>query len=117
MPLCRRRPALEESRWDATGSWRTSRAGTRAGVRCQARRTPSLTFAMTQEDLHPQLTTSLDGTVLTVTGEIDLFTAGRFSDALGQAIDGGRGIEVDLTAVDFMDSTGLRALLEARRQA
>jgi anti-anti-sigma factor len=47
-------------------------------------------------------------------GEIDLDTCGRFRDAIVAA-----GLEapvlLDLSAVTFLDSSGIRALLEARR--
>jgi anti-anti-sigma factor len=69
----------------------------------------------------PPITTTLetrDGeAVLRVAGEIDLLTAPDFISALGEAQSAGGRLLVDLTDVSFMDSTGLRALLEARRRA
>jgi anti-sigma B factor antagonist len=49
--------------------------------------------------------------VLTVQGDIDLATADAFEAAI-VALGDGEAV-VDLLAVDFMDSTGLRALLRA----
>ena len=55
--------------------------------------------------------------VLTVNGEVDLASC----DGLRAALDGAAGsaateIWLDLTHVGFMDSTGLRVLVEAHRQ-
>jgi anti-sigma B factor antagonist len=73
------------------------------------------------DDLHPELKTSLsangDRALLRVAGEIDLGTARDFAEALLQATDAAASIDVDLVEVAFMDSTGLRALLEARKRA
>lgn len=55
---------------------------------------------------------------LIVSGELDIATA----DALTAALDGlkassGDRLVIDLTAVGFMDSTGLRVLIDANRRA
>lgn len=50
--------------------------------------------------------------VLKVRGEVDVYTAPRFRERLAElAEEGGRRIVVDLEAVDFLDSTGLSALV------
>lgn len=55
--------------------------------------------------------------VLAVSGELDVATAGALSASLEAAIEaGGAEIWVDLSEVAFMDSTGLRVLLDARRR-
>jgi anti-sigma B factor antagonist len=73
------------------------------------------------DDLHPELTTSLsangDRALLRVAGEIDLGTARDFAEALTRATEAAASVDVDLVEVGFMDSTGLRALLEARNRA
>ena len=54
-----------------------------------------------------------DGVVVVVVrGEIDVATAPEFEDGLGRAVREARplGLVVDLTAVTFMDSSGLTAL-------
>ena len=60
------------------------------------------------------LTLSLDRrpdgrAVLTAVGEIDMSNAGQLRDALAQAGDG--PLVIDLTAVEYLDSAGLTALL------
>lgn len=58
-----------------------------------------------------------DSTVVEVAGEIDITTAPQFRARLIELIGGGcRSLVIDLTAVDFIDSTGLGALIGARRR-
>jgi anti-anti-sigma factor len=47
---------------------------------------------------------------VTLRGELDLATAARLEQALAQA---GNGVLLDLRELTFMDSTGVRVLLEA----
>ena len=55
--------------------------------------------------------------VVTVRGEIHLSTAPRFRQRLEAIIDHGDGwVVLDLSAVEFIDSTGLSVLLGALRQ-
>jgi anti-sigma B factor antagonist len=61
----------------------------------------------------------LDGRpVLSVAGEIDLAVAGRFAEELGSLVggDSGNGV-VDLSGVEFIDSSGIRELLKAKGTA
>ena len=56
--------------------------------------------------------------VLTVAGEIDLATAARFAEELASLVgENGGGSAVDLSAVEFIDSSGIRELLKAKRSA
>jgi anti-anti-sigma factor len=48
-------------------------------------------------------------------GELDLATAGGLTDLLNTAADSDDPIVLDFSGVPFMDSSGLRALLEAAR--
>jgi anti-anti-sigma factor len=50
---------------------------------------------------------------ITVTGEIDLETSGALHDALIGAYQC-REVHLDLSGVDYMDSTGLRTVLVAK---
>jgi anti-sigma B factor antagonist len=68
-------------------------------------------------DLDFDLTAAPDpqgGHRITLRGELDLATTGQLEAALAEA--GGR-VVLDLTALTFMDSTGVRVLLEAAERA
>src|SRR5437016_4863395 len=55
--------------------------------------------------------------ILVVSGEIDVFTAPRFKQAVLEMTDQGtRELFLDMRGVAFMDSSGLGALLEATRR-
>ena len=49
-----------------------------------------------------------------VVGEIDAHTAPEITDAVARAE--GAMLEIDLSGVDFVDSSGLRALIEAHQR-
>jgi anti-sigma B factor antagonist len=57
-----------------------------------------------------------DRTLLVLQGEVDMSTAGEFADALDAAVNGGTGVEIDLRAVTFMDSSGLAVLASAHQR-
>jgi anti-sigma B factor antagonist len=61
------------------------------------------------------------GSVVTVvvSGDIDLSAAPAVEDAIFDAVaaDGVTLVEVDLSAVDFLDSSGITLLLRGRRRA
>lgn len=53
-----------------------------------------------------------DRTVLTVAGEIDVYTAPKLRDKITDVVnDGHYAIVVDLEGVEFLDSTGLGVLV------
>ena len=55
--------------------------------------------------------------MINVRGEIHVSTAPRFSQRLSEAIDNGkRAIVLDLSGVEFIDSTGLSVLLNGLRR-
>ncbi|MGQ0841082.1 STAS domain-containing protein [Actinokineospora sp.] len=60
-----------------------------------------------------------DPVVMSIAGEVDLATAPRLEQALGEALatPGATGVTLDLSRVEFMDSAGLRVLVAALRQA
>jgi anti-sigma B factor antagonist len=60
-----------------------------------------------------------DATVVTLAGELDIASAPSFERALDALLpaDARRRLVIDLSRLDFMDSTGLRALLLARQRA
>lgn len=53
---------------------------------------------------------------LTVKGELDALTAPRLRHAVSDQLWRGRAVELDLSAVDFIDASGLR-LLESLRES
>ena len=58
------------------------------------------------------------GTVLTVTGELDLASSPALEEELERAHEAGAQlVVVDLRELEFMDSTGLNALVKAHQQA
>jgi anti-sigma B factor antagonist len=54
---------------------------------------------------------------VTVQGEIDLNTVGTFSERLGDvARQNPRRLVINLTGVDFLDSSGLHAFVRVRKE-
>lgn len=61
--------------------------------------------------------TGPDGTArLHVSGELDAHSAPEFAEAFEPAVAAGAAVEVDLTDVSFIDSSGLAALIGARQR-
>jgi anti-sigma B factor antagonist len=63
--------------------------------------------------------TSIRGetTVLTLRGEIDVYTAPRLRQAIVDIVDGGaQRLVVDMEKVDFLDSTGLGVMVEGLKR-
>ena len=59
-----------------------------------------------------------DSAVVVPTGELDLATAPALEEALGRAFESGSArVVLDLRELEFIDSSGLRTLLTARRKA
>jgi anti-sigma B factor antagonist len=58
-----------------------------------------------------------DVQVVSLRGEHDISTAPDLRGALGRARDAGHAVVVDLTDVEFVDSTVLQALLQGRDPA
>ena len=58
-----------------------------------------------------------DSITLFVSGQVDIENCQQLADALESATEGQLHAHVDLTEVDYMDSSGLRALLVARAAA
>ncbi len=56
--------------------------------------------------------------MVTVGGEVDLYTAPQMRDGLlGALDDGARRLLVDMSRVEFCDSTGISVLLSAMKRA
>jgi anti-sigma B factor antagonist len=55
--------------------------------------------------------------VLRVRGDVDIYTAPRLKEAVLAALSlDARSLAIDLSRVEFMDSTGLEVLLSARKR-
>jgi anti-sigma B factor antagonist len=52
-----------------------------------------------------------------VAGDIDLSTADKLAEALEEAVSRAREVRVDLAEVTFLDSTGIRSLVQGYRAA
>jgi anti-anti-sigma factor len=67
---------------------------------------------------HVSVDTDADAQKVILSGELDIATADQLTDALegAQPVPGTR-VVIDLSAVSFMDSTGLRVLIAANRNA
>ena len=55
--------------------------------------------------------------VVDVDGDLDLAAVDDVDAALQEAISGGDPVVVDLVDVSFIDSTGMRAMIDARRRS
>lgn len=70
-------------------------------------------------DLTVEITSKDPWTIVSVAGEIDLFTAPKLREQFLATLDDGEQTDrllVDLTRVSFMDSTGLGVLIGALRR-
>ena len=66
-------------------------------------------------DISVSQTSAGDVPILAVNGEVDVYSAPTLKDRIGELIESGQTtLIVDLSAVAFLDSTGLGALVEAR---
>lgn len=65
-----------------------------------------------------EVTTDDGLTVVSVRGEVDLYTAPKLREQLDEAVQGQTpNVVVDLAQLDFIDSTGLGVLVGALKQA
>jgi anti-sigma B factor antagonist len=68
-------------------------------------------------DLDVETTQQGDASILTLRGEIDVYTAPRLRQTIVDLVDGGaRWLVVDMEKVDFLDSTGLGVLVEGLKR-
>jgi anti-sigma B factor antagonist len=68
-------------------------------------------------DLDVETTRRGDASVLTLRGEIDVYTAPRLRQSIVDLVDAGAPhIVIDMTGVDFLDSTGLGVLVEGLKR-
>jgi anti-sigma B factor antagonist len=67
------------------------------------------------DDFQTDVQTIGDWTVLSVAGEVDAYSAAALQEAITAQIVNGVALVLDLSAVGFIDSTGLRVLVETLR--
>lgn len=63
---------------------------------------------------HVQTFAGADRVTVQIIGEVDMACVDLLAQALGAALGTGRLVVADCSKITFLDSTGLRALLEAR---
>ena len=69
-------------------------------------------------DFHLEVSRSGQHSVIAVSGDLDVLTAPRLRDRLGEFLDRGeRHLLVDLTPCEFIDSSGMSALVTALKRA
>lgn len=62
-------------------------------------------------------TSTQGATVIRVVGEVDIATAGAFEAAVRSCLSGSNAVELDLSGMDFMDSSGLGVLVRSAQEA
>jgi anti-sigma B factor antagonist len=69
-------------------------------------------------ELSLRATTDSPATVLAVSGEVDAYSAPALRERISEILaDGSRHLVVDLNGVEFIDSTGLGALVGGLKEA
>jgi len=66
------------------------------------------------ENFSTEVNPSDEATIIKVRGEIDMATAGRLRDAIEPHMGPKQTIVLDLSEVEFMDSSALKVLVQAR---
>jgi anti-anti-sigma factor len=72
---------------------------------------------MGQDDFSISRREADGATIIAPAGEVDLVTVHELRDVLRDAARASRRVVLDLRGVTFMDSSGLRLLVEAQREA
>jgi anti-sigma B factor antagonist len=63
------------------------------------------------------LVSNIEGIVVRIEGDLDLANSRDLGSCLSNLIHAGQRTEIDLSGVEFIDSNGLKALIEAHRRA
>lgn len=68
-------------------------------------------------DANPRLSITVDRSRLVLVGEIDAHTAPELAEHLDPLPGDGDDVTLDVEGVDFIDSSGLRLIVEAHQRA
>jgi anti-sigma B factor antagonist len=68
-------------------------------------------------ETNPRLQITLDGSCLVLEGEVDAHTAPALAERLDPLPPGDADVALDMKAVEFIDSSGLRVLVDAHHRA
>ena len=71
-------------------------------------------FRLMAKDFSTEVNATDEATVIHVRGEIDMATAGRLRDVIEPHMGPKQTIILDLSEVEFMDSSSLKVLVQAR---
>ena len=55
--------------------------------------------------------------IITVSGEIDLENSGNLRQQVHEALDDNKAVSVDMSAVNYIDSSGIAVLIESKQRA
>ena len=61
--------------------------------------------------------TENDVLIITVSGEIDLENSGNLRQQVHSALDDNKAVSVDMSAVNYIDSSGIAVLIESKQRA
>jgi anti-sigma B factor antagonist len=61
--------------------------------------------------------TENDVLTITVSGEIDLENSGNLRQQVHSALDDNKAVSVDMSAVNYIDSSGIAVLIESKQRA
>ncbi|WP_440634640.1 STAS domain-containing protein [Candidatus Pelagibacter sp. HIMB1746] len=61
--------------------------------------------------------TENDVLIITVSGEIDLENSGNLRQQVQGALDDNKAVSVDMSAVNYIDSSGIAVLIESKQRA
>ena len=77
-----------------------------------------MTYLPTEEPITVRADEPVPGTVVVrVSGEVDMLSSPALREAVAAELPGRRALVIDLTAVAFLGTSGLAALIEARSAA
>ena len=61
--------------------------------------------------------TEKDVLIISVSGEIDLENSGNLRQQTHRALDDNKAVSIDMSAVNYIDSSGIAVLIESKQRA